>query len=361
MDDRVLMKELKISSYPNIVHGSSSSVVIPIKEFKAGGKNVFLASLPENVDSLSVSSIQMSTSFTQACKSFRFGVLNKAGKAVVLIDTVAGESSAYNEAAPTVTNVGIETFMGVFLRSFTNLYNINLVKSNVTINIPLGLFKFSKEDKFFFEFDVVRNYTYGGVEGKEVSFSFFNDLDLSKTPHYLLHKVYLNSNSGSASYNLKRNDFDSVISHSHLNVNGVSTGVLPIDGVAESTENFRAREIINSDCYFEKSVQIGFPDNGGNSKFMTFRTVKKVYNQDTFNFFQENLLAAREVYYDKMRNDFIQSAFKMVLGELPKSEDLNKVIENLAKVSLNEKNKGHYDEWELPRISADSIVNNNIQ
>lgn len=361
MDDRVLMKELKISSFPKIVHGSSSSVVIPIKDFKAGGKNVFLASLPENVDSLSVSSIQMSTSFTQACKSFRFGILNKAGKAVVLIDTVAGESSAYNDAAPTVTNVGIETFMGVFLRSFTNHYNINLVKSNVTINIPLGLFKFSKEDKFFFEFDVVRNYTYGGVEGKEVSFSFFNDLDLSKTPHYLLHKVYLNNKSGSAAYNLKRNDFDSVISHSHLNVNGVPTGVLPVNGVADSTENFRGREIINSDCYFEKSVQIGFPDNGGNSKFMTFRTVKKVYNQDTFNFFQENLLAAREVYYDRMRNDFIQSAFKMVLGELPKSEDLNKVIENLAKLSLNEKNKGHYDEWELPRISADSIVNNNIQ
>lgn len=357
MDDRVLMKELKISSYPNIVHGSPSSVVIPIKDFKAGGKNVFLASLPENVDSLSVSSIQMSTSFTQACKSFRFGILNKAGKAVVLIDTVAGENSAYNEAAPTVTNVGIETFMGVFLRTFTSHYNINLIKSNVTINIPLGLFKFSKEDKFFFEFDVVRNYTYGGVEGKEVSFSFFNDLDLSKTPHYLLHKVYLNNKSGSAVYNLKRNDFDSVISHSHLNLNGVPTGVLPIDGVPESTEILRAREIINSDCYFEKNVKLEFP----NSNSITFRTVKKVYNQDTFNFFQENLLAAREVYYDKMRNDFIQSAFKMVLGELPKSEDLNKVIENLAKLSLNEKNKGHYDEWELPRISADSIVNNNIQ
>ena len=355
MKERKLIKEYKlgVTSQSASVHGASNSLTLPINDFRKGVVNVFLFSLPQEVDSLSVDRIRLSTFFTEGYQKFRFGIINKQGKAVVLIDTVGGETSLYSREKTTYVNAGNETFMGAMLRSLAGSYHSQLTDEHLEVDVPLGYFKISKDDKFFFEFDVISLYTnYSNPENTNITFVLPTALDLSKKPHYLLNKVFFNTVPSEimlpSNFQLQREEFDHIISYTPLLVNNVPT-TPNIYRLVEAPEVFRPLEILNSDCVFDRrGVIVGFPDT--NSQKSTFRTVKKVYNQDTFSFLQENLIAAREIYFEVFRKDFIQSAYKMILGELPKSDELNRVIENLSQIELNEKNRGHYDPWEMPEV-----------
>lgn len=261
------------------------------------------------------------------CDEFRLVFVNEFGKSVVLIEADKFYTSELSQ---------FHTSLDYF--------------------IDLGCFEISKKCKLVFE---ISNVKFNKNASKVLDFSLKLGGSLSVKPFYLkTNFIIIDSDSQTKNADnviIDRKDFDELYVRDNF-----LDGRLLVDGVKVDIHSWEktngALTFLHNLLYTSESV---IPDTlkfslseatpGRNEKGWVLIILKKrVYNRDTFLSLQKNLEVLREnILYD-MRNDFYNTLYKTVLGITPKVEDVDTLLTAYSGVVLNERNRGHYDSYEVP-------------
>lgn len=232
----------------------------------------------------------------------------------------------------------------IYGRLLDNFYS-SLVKKMSCKGLDLGFLKFEQTDSFIVELDIDSAHEFS----ESIRFSFEQNASLDIIPYYNLLRFY--EVNPSSALSVRSSLFDDAYSLSH----SLRAGASVIPAVGETGYKNAVPYSSSFSC-----SPCGFSDftvfvNDDSENIGYFATRKKVYNKDTFAHHQEIVEKNKQRILHLLRTDYAQTVYKILLGQLPKVDDLNALLDKYAEVQFNAGGFGHFDDYEYTELLKNDV------